>query len=357
MQGRYILSAIAVFAVMAGAPSANAACTPTGFSRDNINLTAALINPPGTLSGDVDATGCNIGVYYGPNAHGSVDQANIHGANYYGVVNNGANVRVTNSTLSDIGESPLNGDQHGVAIYFAFGSAAQGDITGNTIWNYQKGGIVVNGPLASSNISQNTVLGQGPVNYIAQNGIQVGYGAQATVNQNVVYGNSYTGAGEAASGGIILVGGACYGGAATTGVNVNQNTGIGNDVGVWFSNLDNNCNPLSTPTRDRAQNNQLVNNAVNNTTGNGPTQGYQAGVSDQGDADTIQNNTICGSGYAPPGTATVALFAIDTTFTNNPTVKNNTVCGAASSSSVHADAALLAAPAGPARPAVASPAP
>lgn len=38
-------------------------CTVTGFVRDGINLTAAQINPA-TVSGDVDATGCNIGVYY-----------------------------------------------------------------------------------------------------------------------------------------------------------------------------------------------------------------------------------------------------------------------------------------------------
>jgi len=42
--------------------------------------------------------------------------------------------------------------------------------------------------------------------------------------------------------------------------------------------------------------------------------------------DVIQNNLICGLGYEPPGTATVALFAIDTTATHNPKVQNNTVC-------------------------------
>src|SRR4051812_17520712 len=60
-------------------------CTPTGFFRDAINMTAAKINPAGTVSGDVDATGCNIGVYYS-SGKGSVKQANIHGANYFGVL-------------------------------------------------------------------------------------------------------------------------------------------------------------------------------------------------------------------------------------------------------------------------------
>jgi hypothetical protein len=317
--------------VVVGAPCtqaiAAATCTPTGFTDQGSypNLTAALINPSNTVSGDVDATGCNIGVYYGPGTHGEVNQANIHGADYYGVVNNGGNVSVTNSYISDIGDSPLDGIQKGVAVYFAYGSNASGNIQGNYIWNYQKGGIVVNGPTAIANIQGNSVIGQGPVNYIAQNGIQAGYGARTTIQQNFVYGNSYTGAGDTASGGIILVGGACYGGNPTTNTIVSQNVGLVNDIGVWFSNLDANCNPIATPTRDTAQNNTLVNNGLNNTTGN-ITEGYQAGIADQGDQDVIVNNIICGLGYTPPGTAAIAVFAIDVTATNNPIVQNNFDC-------------------------------
>jgi hypothetical protein len=305
-----------------------ASCTSTGFFNDNINLTAALINPQNTVSGDVDAAGCNIGVYYSPGSQGNVDQANIHGANYFGVVNNGAQVDITNSYVSNIGENPLNGDQHGVAIYFAVDSNAKGNIQGNYIWNYQKGGIIVNGPKAVAKIQGNTVIGQGPVNYIAQNGIQAGFGASTTIQQNFVYGNSYTGANEAASGGIIVVGGACFGGAATINTDVEHNVGTGNDVGVWFVNLDANCNPFSTPTNNKAERNTLVNNAINNTTGNGPTQGFQAGIADQGDMDVIRDNIVCGLGYTPPGTAAAALFAIDVTTTNNPIVQNNFDCTA-----------------------------
>ena len=318
---------VCTFAFVLCASIAQAAsCTATGFSRDSLNLTAALINPPGKVSGDVDATGCNIGIYYSAGASGQVDGANVHGANYFGIVNNGAKVNIQNSTISDIGERPFNGTQHGVAVYFAFGSAATGDIKSNFIWNYQKGGIVVNGPMASSKIQQNYVIGLGPVNFIAQNGIQAGYGANAQIQQNFVTGNSYSGPNLAASGGIIVVGGDCYGGNATTNTSIQLNVALGNDVGVWFSNLDSACNPLGTETNDTARNNTLVNNQINNTTGNGPTQGYQAAISDQGDMDVIQNNDICGPGYKPPGSATAALFAIDTTATNNPQVRNNNIC-------------------------------
>src|ERR1700730_6475122 len=205
MNKRLSASALALAATLGLSLADARACTPTGFVRDGINLTAALINPSGEIDGDVDASGCNIGIYYGPGAHGSLDQASVHGANYFGVVNNGAKVDIANSTVYDIGETPLNGTQHGVAIYFAFTSAARGDIKNNVVWNYQKGGIVVSGPLARATISGNTVIGQGPVDFIAQNGIQAGFGAEVGITGNLVVGNSYTGAGEAASAGVLLV--------------------------------------------------------------------------------------------------------------------------------------------------------
>jgi hypothetical protein len=318
---------LCALAFLVCAPAAEAAtCTATGFVRDSINLTAALINPPGTVTGDVDATGCNIGVYYSSGGHGRVNQANVHGSNYYGIVNDGADVDILNSSVSDIGEKPFNGTQHGVAIYFAFGSTAKGDIKGNLVWNYQKGGIVVNASAGHVTIQQNYVIGLGPVNFIAQNGIQVGYGADTSVRQNFVSGNSYTGANAASSGGILLIGGDCFGGPLTVKTEIQQNVAIDNDVGIWLVNLDSACNSPTTPTRNLASNNTVVNNAINNTTGNSPTQGYQAGIADFGDADVIKDNDVCGLGYTPPGTASAALFDIDLTAANNATESGNTTC-------------------------------
>lgn len=55
-------------------------CTPTGFYQDGINLTAKQIG--GNVTGTLDATSCNIGVYYGPGTSGTVS-GTISGANYY----------------------------------------------------------------------------------------------------------------------------------------------------------------------------------------------------------------------------------------------------------------------------------
>ncbi|HEX6122449.1 MAG TPA: right-handed parallel beta-helix repeat-containing protein [Ktedonobacterales bacterium] len=316
-----VAGALAVAAqIHAGAARADAACTPTGFSRDSINLTARLINPK-KVSGEVDAGGCNIGVYFGPGAKGTVDGAEIHGANYFGVVNDGGSVTIRDSDIHDIGESPLNGTQHGVGVYFTYGSGATGQITHNHLWNYQKGGIVVNGTGDSATIQDNSVEGQGPVSYIAQNGIQVGYGASASVMRNTVTGNAYTGT-STASGGIIVVGGPFYGGDYTTGTQIEGNLVTGNDIGIWITDIDAAANPPATQSNIKVVNNTISNGAVTNHYGG---VGYQAGIADQGNNDKLIHNTISGTGYTPVAGDSPYLRFIDAdaSFTNRAKIHAN----------------------------------
>lgn len=309
------------FVFVHGAGASGSSCTATGFSRDNINLTAALVNPKGTVSGEVNAAGCNIGVYYGSGAKGTVDNATIHNANYFGVVNNGGAVDILNSNIHDIGEHPLNGSQHGVGVYFAIEGGATGKIEQNHIWNYQKGGIVVNGAGSSASVRDNTVNGQGPVAYIAQNGIQIGYGANASVMGNTVTGNSYTGT-STVSGGIIVVGGPCYGEAYTVGTQIVGNTVVNNDVGVFLTNLDANCGAPATATNIKVVNNTISDDAVTNNYGG---FSYQAGISDVGNNDKMINNTISGVGYTPDNTHYLVAIDADTSFTNRPKIHANTI--------------------------------
>ena len=178
-----------------------AACTPTDFFRDGINMTAALINPA-VVAGEVDATGCHIGVYYAPGFTGTIEAANIHGASYFGVVNRQGNVTITDSQIHDIGETPFNGSQHGVAVYYATVTNISncdptgnttGTIDGNTISDYQKGGIIANCAGTNVKVTDNTVTGLGQVDFIAQNGIQFGFGASGLVRGNTISNNFYTG--------------------------------------------------------------------------------------------------------------------------------------------------------------------
>jgi hypothetical protein len=291
--------------VLPAALATAATCTETGFMRDGINMTAAQMG--GNVTGDLDATGCNIGVYYDTSS-GNVSGANIHGANYYGVVVNGdvgaVSVNVTNSSIHNIGEPTFDGTQHGNAVYYRALSSgtASGTVSGNTVTLYQKGGIIVAGKV-SATITNNTVTGLGRVNFIAQNGIQVGYGAKATVSGNNVSQNAYTGSGQTSSSGILVVGGPCFGLPYTVNLSISKNTMAENDVGVWLFNADldtsGNCVAGTTKTNNSVKFNTISNNAVTNTTGHTASCGYQAGIADVGHKDLIVNNKISGFGYEP----------------------------------------------------------
>lgn len=179
-------------------------CIPTGFFRDGTDLTAAQIG--GNVTGTLDATGCDIGVYYGPATTGTVNNADIFGARYFGVVNRGGSVNVMSSSIHNVGDNPFNGSQHGIDVYYATvdtgspfsqpactSGSTTGTIDSNSITTYQKGGVVVNCTGSNVAVTNNTVTGLGPVDFIAQNGIQVSRGADGVVRGNNVSDNFYTG--------------------------------------------------------------------------------------------------------------------------------------------------------------------
>ena len=88
-----------VLLASAGGAQADAtSCQPAGAN----GLTAAQIGGP--VSGDLNATGCDIGVY---NPTAVNKGADIHGAKQYGVyVDSGIDVDVTDATVRDIGDAP-----------------------------------------------------------------------------------------------------------------------------------------------------------------------------------------------------------------------------------------------------------
>jgi len=325
---KLVLAGLASLIVGAASMTASAVtCTPTGFIRDGTNMTAAMINPA-NVTGSVDATGCNVGIYYDAGHSGVIKNAEIFGANYFGVVANGddgdVSLDVISSSIHDIGESPHNGTQHGVGVYwraFLDGGSVTGKIVGNTITGYQKGGIVVNGTGSQAIISDNSVTGDGHVTFIAMNGIQIGYGASASVMKNRVSGNSYIGSpGDgSASGGIIIVGGPGYGEAYTVNTKVNDNVLTNNDVGIYLSNIAVDGSAPSTATNVKAVNNTISDDRCFNAS-------YQAGVSDVGNNDKIINNSISGIGYVGCTSMynpSAALVDADSSFTNRPKVHAN----------------------------------
>ncbi len=124
--------------------------------------------------------------------------ATVHDANQVGVFNDGGTATITGSTITNTGNhvsgtfSP-NGVQTGIGVYFS--ASATGLITGNTISQYQKGGVDVR-DLDSVFVTGNTVTGLGPFKLIAQNGIELGFGTVgptvSSANVGHVTGNTVT---------------------------------------------------------------------------------------------------------------------------------------------------------------------
>ena len=174
-------------------------------------------------------------------------------------------------------------------------------ISGNTIREYQKTGIIVSGEIDGA-VTGNTVVGAGPQADIGQNGIQIGEGATARVLHNTVSGNAYTGGGTA-SGGIIVASGPLHGSRYSEGVEIGDNTLVGNDVGVWLMQMEQDRRSPNVPTRTRITGNSISNEAVTNKL-------YQAGITAHGNGDQISGNHIAGVGY-DPATRPGSIFSVD----------------------------------------------
>lgn len=174
-------------------PVAHAAtCIPTPVSRDNRVLTAEVFDQSVPAGSTLDGQGCDIVDYVSNGGSVSVSGEVTNGT-YFGVyVDNHGTATFDGADVHNVGDTPKDGAQHGVDIYFADGS--QGSIVNSSIYDYQKGGIVISGGNTHvSDVTGNTVTGLGNVDFIAQNGIQISDGAQVgTLTNNTVTGNHYT---------------------------------------------------------------------------------------------------------------------------------------------------------------------
>jgi hypothetical protein len=138
------------------------------------NLTAALVDPA-KAQGPIDATGCDIGIYFDSSANNMlVRDVQIHDADQFGILAVGAKrITIENATIFRIGNHDSsgfdpNGVQTGVGIDF---ESATGNINEAFITQYQKNGTAFDFG-ANVDIANSSVIGLGSVNYIAQNGVQ-----------------------------------------------------------------------------------------------------------------------------------------------------------------------------------------
>ena len=211
MKKLFVLGAVVAataFAPVAVSPAWAAPCTPTDFSQDGRPLTAAHINPA-AVTGLVDATGCDIAVYYNDGAAHTVNAATIQNAFYYGILvrNPNTDVTVTDSEVKWIGDG-INGTflptgaQHGNGIRFRDGST--GAVDNSYIHHYQKGGVVVSNPGTSATVTDSHIQGLGPVDFIAQNGVQYSDHSAGLVRNNLIEDHEYTGPQNTFSTGLLL---------------------------------------------------------------------------------------------------------------------------------------------------------
>jgi hypothetical protein len=139
---------------------------------------------------------------------------------------------ITNNHVVDIeqGANGQSGCQEGNAIdvrnapFDRTGTDKKVTVSNNVVTDYQKTGILANGSVAAI-ITGNTITGDGPIGYIAQNGIQVGFGATATVKNNSSTANWYSPSTDIACGFLIY---------QADGVNASSNN--------FFNNERNQCN-------------------------------------------------------------------------------------------------------------------
>ena len=192
---------------------------------------AAIIKAPPTIAASSDKAIVNIA------ADGvSLERFTVAGPGpgpcdslRYGVfVTDGNGVSVKDNHITLIQDTPFSGCQNGIGLRVgsqALGFTADADVTDNLIDNYQKGGIVVDGPGTNALVQQNRTDGIGPTPVIAQNGIQISRNATADVLTNIVEDNSYSLAPASGATGILLFD-------LDGGVNVKQNNAQRNDDNI-----------------------------------------------------------------------------------------------------------------------------
>jgi parallel beta-helix repeat protein len=217
--------------------------------------------------------------------------------NYVGAYYHDASGSMTKVTATNIAlPTALSGCQDGLGVFVASdsgtGTPSNVSMTSLTVNNYQKNGIVCKDGGTNCAITKSKVTGNGASDKIAQNGIEIandingGPGATATVTHNTVSQNSYTdpnftvgNLNYATAAGILVID------SSTTAVS--NNNVMHNDVNIDAVVFTGG----GTPSGWTIENN-VANNAENNTSGRVPT-GYGVGdgiVVDGAGGATVSHN-------------------------------------------------------------------
>jgi hypothetical protein len=221
------------------------------------NATAVIVSHlivDGSNNGLVDCTIDPIGIYY-QNSSGTI----------------------TDNAVRNVLMAPsLQGCQVGLAINVESNTGAPTvTISNNSVRNYDKNGITASGPGNGTGgpavtVTGNTVIGIGATSVIAQNGIQIGFGATGSVKGNYVADDIYTGPTYGSSGILIY---------ASAGITASGNTVESTQLGIV---------PATDPTYGNADGTIVTSNHI------GGTQTFDA-IDLCSDNNTAETNIIYGS--------------------------------------------------------------
>lgn len=149
-----------------------------------------------------------------------------------GIMFDGSSGEIRNNTVTELNQGN-SGCQEGNAIEVrnapfdgTHPATKTVNIHDNTVTRYQKTGILVNGDV-SAQVVHNKVRGLGSVNFIAQNGIQMGFGAFGTIYGNDVSSQKYTLLSAASSGILVFSGG--------NNIVMKENDVELSDIGIWLA--------------------------------------------------------------------------------------------------------------------------
>ncbi|MBD3256841.1 hypothetical protein GF377_00310 [candidate division GN15 bacterium] len=141
----------------------------------------------------------------------TVDGLGRGNANYrfVGIGYYNAGGSITDIHLTSVRDEPFSGSQHGVSVYANIddGGPYSVDVTDVLVDDMQKTGISLAGDGLTCSVTNSTVVGQGPTDVTAQNGIQIGFGADGTVTDCSISDIAWTGGSWIASGMLFYDGG------------------------------------------------------------------------------------------------------------------------------------------------------
>ena len=291
-----------------------------------INLAGNILPLEAIVTIQAPATAVTLDTFTiaGPGASGC-------GSLQFGVyVRDNVNATIKNNRVTAIRDQPLSGCQNGNAIQVgrnSLNTIGRATIQKNTIDDYQKTGIIVDGllsgPVSTATIIENTIKGDvngacfpnfrcAPI--AAQNGIQISRKAIATVTNNTITDNRYD-PDVASSGGILVFG-------AGDNLLIKGNTADRNDVGVWLIDT-NNADVLTNKVRNSTFDGVAVDGGVFNLLGSNTADSNGNGV---GLYDTTNNTVEKNSVNTSDGPGIfVDPTSVDNFLSSNKLKKNLTV--------------------------------